>query len=167
MQSSNSNAAPDVIERVPDAPMDCAAALSDDALAASGLVKVAAYIRTKSSANATRVRKSRQKAADAGVRQLNVVVPLAAHAAMKAIAKDLQQGASLADVLTAAIAAAAPKPTAVPATATTQPEPLTHAKPAVAAPAPPPLPRPFELEAAGLSRLKGWRRLLARLLGLL
>lgn len=155
---TNPTEAPEYVEHIPDAPFDCANALSDDSLASGGLVRVSAFMRTKASANAARVKKAREKAADTGVRQLNVVVPLAAHAAMKAIAKDLQAGGLLGDVLKAALALEAPAsklaevPGAAPASASPSETParLRHSEPA----------------AARLASLKGWRLLLARLLGL-
>ena len=155
---TNPTEAPAYVEHIPDAPLDCAAILSDDSLASGGLVRVSAFMRTKASANAARVKKSREKAADTGVRQLNVVVPLAAHAAMKAIAKDLQAGVSLGDVLKAALAleasepvpARAPGSTSASAQPARAPERLRHAEPAT----------------ARLASLKGWCLALARLLGL-
>lgn len=91
------------IDDVPESPIDDASVLSDEALTAGGLVPVTAFVRTRSSANASRLKKSRAKAADAGLRQLNVVVPVAAHAAVKAMARELQAGAALHDVLQAAL----------------------------------------------------------------
>lgn len=77
------------------------AGLSDDELKANGLAKVYAFVRTEASASACRARKARQKAADDGSRQVNVVIPIAAHRAIKAMAKELQGGASVVDALTA------------------------------------------------------------------
>lgn len=91
------------LDEVPESPIDADAVLSDEALAAGGLVPVAAFMRTRSSANASRLKKSRAKAADAGLRQLNVVVPVAAHAAVKALAKELQAGVALHEALQAAL----------------------------------------------------------------
>ena len=48
------------------------AVLTDDQLSAGGLVKVETYIRTKSSAAATRKAAQREREAAAGVRQLNL-----------------------------------------------------------------------------------------------
>lgn len=155
---TNPTGAPEYVEHIPDTPFDCANALSDDSLASGGLVRVSAFMRTKASANAARVKKAREKAADTGVRQLNVVVPLAAHATMKAIAKDLQAGGSLSDVLKAAIAleGPAPKPAVV----------QGAASPAAMPARTPERPQHAELVAARLASLKGWRLLLARLVGL-
>jgi hypothetical protein len=92
-----------LLDEVPESSIDAAAVLSDEDLAAGGLVPVAAFMRTRSSANASRLKKSRAKADAAGLRQLNVVVPVAAHAAIKAMARELQAGAALHDVLQAAL----------------------------------------------------------------
>ena len=66
--------------------------LSDNALAEVGLVKVSAFIRNKQSANAKRVQRAREKNAASGMRQVNVVVPTAAHETIKEIANQLQTG---------------------------------------------------------------------------
>ena len=158
---TNPTEAPDYVEHIPDAPLDCANTLSDDTLAAGGLVRVSAFMRTNSSANAARVKKSREKlAADTGVKQLNVVVPLLAHAAMKTIAKNLQAGGSLGDVLKAALALEAPTPKRVetPGAAPSPASLLPSTTPARL--------RHAELAAARLASLKGWRLLLAWLMGL-
>ncbi|MCE4558256.1 hypothetical protein [Pelomonas cellulosilytica] len=91
------------IDEVPESPIDAAAVLPDEALAAGGLVPVAAFMRTRSSANASRLKKSRPKADVAGLLQLNVVVPVPGHAAIKAMARELQAGAALHDVLQATL----------------------------------------------------------------
>lgn len=158
---SHPSQSPEFVEHIADLPIDCGSILSDDALSAGGLVRVNAFMRTKSSANAARVKKSRAKATENGVGQLNVVVPLAAHAALKAIAKDLQDGAELWEVLKAALAVEAQvlKPIGPPDSARhseQQALPLPHSRA-----------QALELAVARLARLWGWRRLLARLFGLL
>ena len=52
---------PDHIEDVIESPTNPDKVLTDDALAAGGLVKVNAFMRTKSSAGALRVQKHRDK----------------------------------------------------------------------------------------------------------
>lgn len=83
--------------------------LSDEALSAGGLARVYAFVRKEESANisanAERAKRARQKAAVAGAGQLNVVVPLAAHRVIKTMAKALQTGDSLPEVLTSLLAA--------------------------------------------------------------
>jgi hypothetical protein len=89
------------------APPCPAIGLTDEELTAHGLVKIQAYTRTTSGAtgSATRAKRAREKAAASGARQLNVTAPLAAHPALRAIAKDLQAGSALCDVLRGALTA--------------------------------------------------------------
>lgn len=81
------------------------ATLSDEALSAGGLAKVYAFVRKEYGPNAVRSERARQKATQAGSGQLNVVVPLAAHRVVKAMAKELQKGAPVTEALTALLAA--------------------------------------------------------------
>lgn len=75
--------------------------LSDDELAAHGFVKIQAFTRAPSSltGSATRSKRAREKAAASGARQLNVTAPLEAHPLLRDIAKELQAGSTLSDVL--------------------------------------------------------------------
>ena len=66
--------------------------LTDDALSAAGMVKVAAFVRSDSTAQAKRTNKHRKRCAEAGLRQLNVVAPESAHPTIKAIAEQLRTG---------------------------------------------------------------------------
>lgn len=138
------------IDDVRDQPIDCNAALSDEALATSGLVRVSAYVRTRSSANALRIKKARQRAAADGLRQLNVVVPIEAHAAIRAFVKDLQAGSGVVDAAKALLVgeSAAGTPDVV--------VQLVDVKRAAV----------LERLAAQLAGLSGWRRWFARLAGL-
>lgn len=139
------------IDDIRSQPIGCNAPLSEAALASGGLVKVSAYLRTRSSANALRVQKSRQRAASDGLRQLNVVVPVEAHAAIKAFAKGLQGGSSIADaakaLLSGELAAGAPGAT-------------VYGEDAQQAAA-------LERLAVRLARMRGWRRWIARWMGLI
>lgn len=65
---------------------------TDDELSKSGLVKVNAFVRTKQSKNALRVKKSKEKKAEQGFKQLNVVVPEAYRDSFKVLAKRLCDG---------------------------------------------------------------------------
>lgn len=125
--------------------------LSDDALTAAGLRRVSAFIRTEKSANAKRIIKSRDAAAQSGMRQVNVRAPSEQHDVLKSFAKELQavQGARVAleNLLSAEVRKTDPS-------AVVQ---ITNQK-------------ALEAEARAIRRLntiKGWRRLLAKLLGLL
>jgi hypothetical protein len=75
--------------------------LSDEELTARGLIKIQAFARATQSVtgSATRTKRAREKSAASGARQLNVVAPVVAHSALRVIAKDLQLGLSLSDVL--------------------------------------------------------------------
>jgi hypothetical protein len=79
--------------------------LSDDELAEHGLVNIQAFVRATSlpTSSATRAKRMRDVAASAGAKQLNVVVPLQAHTTMRDIAKSLQAGSLLTDVLRVAL----------------------------------------------------------------
>lgn len=88
------NQKPQQVEGVGDQPIADAANLPDDVLAAGGLVKIDAYMRTQTSPNAKRVKRAREKAGDNGMRQVNVVAPLTAHGAIKGLAKELSGGSS-------------------------------------------------------------------------
>ena len=71
---------PEYIENIPNTPANPDAVLDNDALETGGLVRVSAWMRTKSSANALRVKKH-QKRAEAGElgeprKQLNIQAPV-------------------------------------------------------------------------------------------
>lgn len=110
--------------------------LTDAALAAGGMQKVTAYVRTAQSANALRKQRAREKAEQQGLKQLNIQLPVQMHQTLKDIAQELQQSddvvAALQNVL-----AKLPHPKAVP------------------------VPAPV---ARKVGHLRGWRGLLARLL---
>ncbi len=69
--------------------------LTDDQLEKGGLSQVRAFVRTKASANALRVKKYREKAAESGLQQLNVTVPAEAKDVIKDLAKRASQGEDL------------------------------------------------------------------------
>ncbi len=127
--------------------------LTDEDLIAGGFHKVQAFTRSKTSAtaNAARSKRARQKASDKGLSQLNVLAPTTAHAAMKAIAKELQAGQPMTDALQSCLLAAVQlnDPTATIRV-------MTGLEAAA-----------VETVAAKLLKLKGWRLWLARLFGLL
>lgn len=61
--------------------------LSDQALAAGGLVPVQTWMRTSTSPNAKRVKKSRERRREEGIQQLNLEVPTEIHGTLRAVAK--------------------------------------------------------------------------------
>ncbi len=75
--------------------------LTDDELAARGMIKIQAYARdsTAKSDNAIRAKRAREKSQASGAGQLNVIVPVVAHETLRRIAKDLQHGAELSEIL--------------------------------------------------------------------
>lgn len=90
---------PDHIEDVIESPTSPDNVLTDDALAAGGLVKVNAFMRTKSSAGALRVQKHRDKMEAEGVKQINVQASEEARQAIKTIAARTGEGEKLENVL--------------------------------------------------------------------
>lgn len=74
-------------------------ALSDDELSAHGLQKTTAFVRREPSASARRSRRAREKSEADGIRQVNLRLPEQVHAAMKELAREMQQGASFAEAL--------------------------------------------------------------------
>lgn len=75
-----------------NAPIEAETILTDDALTRGGLVKVEAFIRTKTSAAAARKAKQRESQKKAGMKQINVTVPVEVHDKIKAIAKACAEG---------------------------------------------------------------------------
>jgi len=78
---------------------DPSAVLTDDQLQAGGLRPVKAFVRTRVSRNAMRVKKHREKAAQEGLEQVNVVAPPDAREVVKLIAKRTAAGEPLEAVL--------------------------------------------------------------------
>lgn len=80
--------------------------LTDDQLEAGGLVEVRAWVRSKASANALRQQRKREKQAEAGRAQVNVVVPEECKEPLKELAAALASGQIDADQVRAMIAGA-------------------------------------------------------------
>lgn len=125
--------------------------MSDDALSAAGLKRINAYVRQEESANAARVRRAREKAATAGVQQLNVFAPAAAREVIKKVAADLRDGCDLRFALEQALSAEAQK---------TDPLAVVRVAPAYVL-------RNEEKLVQRLRSLRGWQRVLAKLLRLI
>jgi len=66
--------------------------LSDRALEEAGLVKTSAFVRTKKSKNALRVKKHKEKKAAKGIKQVNVEIPEASRDVFKEFAKKVTAG---------------------------------------------------------------------------
>ena len=125
--------------------------LSDDALASGGLRKVAAFVRTAPSANAKRVKKAREKAVESGKRQINVMVPATAHGAIRGLAKELNEGVNYRNALERLLLAESKSG-----------DPLSVVRVVNAQEV-----SALENLARRVNNFSGWRRLLARFLGLL
>ena len=108
------------------------AELTDEQLAAAGLVRKMAYVKEKQkSGNAKRVEKHREKQRAEGVKQMNIVAPAGARDAIKLIADRTRSGEDLGQVLASLLPAQPERPVepqertveAVPTV--TVPQPLT------------------------------------------
>lgn len=82
-----------------DQPIDVQAILTDDQLERGGLVKVEAFIRTKTSAAAARKAAQRERDTDAGLRQVNIKTTEETGSALKSIAAEVGRGATLVDAI--------------------------------------------------------------------
>lgn len=78
--------------------------LNDEELENIGIVKTSAYVRTRQSKNALRVRKSRDKKEEQGLRQLNVEVLDEHREDIKALVKSLEDGRTLAEAVKSVLA---------------------------------------------------------------
>lgn len=125
--------------------------MSDDALSAAGLKRISAYVRREESANAARVRRTREKSAAAGTQQLNVVAPAAAREVIKKMASDLREGCDMRLALEQALSAEAQK---------TDPLAVVRVAPAYVF-------RNEERMVQRLRSLNGWQKFLAKLLRLI
>lgn len=64
------------VEDLKENPVDSSGALTDEQLKDGGLVPVNAFMRTRASKNALRVRKCKKNAEAEGVKQINVQAPV-------------------------------------------------------------------------------------------
>ncbi len=78
-----------------DAPIAADAILTDQQLERGGLVKVEAYMRTRTSAAAARKAKQRERQATEGLKTITLVAPTAANEPLRQIAKACSEGKSL------------------------------------------------------------------------
>lgn len=125
--------------------------LPDDALAAAGLKKVTAFVRVDPKGQAERAKKIREKRALGGVAQLNVLAPVSCHQTIKSVAKAFQSSGDvqpvLEQLLTSELRAKNPDALVVVTTSARQ--------------------KVLENLERRLSRLTGFRKFIARLLGML
>ena len=125
--------------------------LTDDELTAGGLRKISAFVHAERSPNAERVKRARKKLTDSGVAQVNVLAPAEAHNTIKAVAKALQTTKSVQrvfeDLLTSEVRATNPDSIII----------ITTKRDSAA----------LQGLAHRLSHLSGFRRFIARLIGLI
>jgi uroporphyrinogen-III synthase len=120
-------------------------ALTDEQLHEAGLAKVEAFIRTKSSAAAIRKARQRQKEKAEGLKQVNVTAPQDVKPILQLIAKECSEGKKLEDVLIKALSS-------VTSHGLDTLDDLTKRK--------------IEIGEKVLS-LKGWKKLIARIIGII
>ena len=98
---------PSHIEQLDDQnkPIDADAILTDDQLERGGLVKVEAFMRTRTSAAAARKAKQRDRDASEGLRQINIKTTEEAGQALKSIAAEIGRGATMVDAVVKAVPA--------------------------------------------------------------
>lgn len=144
-----------------DGPIAADAILTDQQLERSGLVKVEAFMRTRTSAAAARKAKQREKQEATGLKQTNLIAPVAVHEPLRAIAKTCTEGKSIED----AIKIAVPSVTS-PALVTPEPKTITVEKIIEVEKIDPDTER---LAAIGrrVQALQGWKRRIAHLLKLI
>ena len=87
------------IDEVKDAPIDADSILTDDQLGRAGLVKIEAFVRTKTSAAAGRKAKQRAKEKAEGIQTVTLTVPTAAKEQLKAVAAEVASGKSLVEAV--------------------------------------------------------------------
>lgn len=91
------------LDEVKDAPIDSADILTDEQLGRGGLVKIEAFVRTKTSAAASRKAKQREAQKAEGMGQVNLTVPLEKKEQLKEVAAELASGKSLIEALQKAL----------------------------------------------------------------
>lgn len=80
------------IEDVENSGTEITTSISDSELESAGLIKTSAFIRSKKSKNALRVKKHKDKKAQDGIKQVNIEIPEHQKDAIKILAKELCKG---------------------------------------------------------------------------
>lgn len=83
------------LDEVKDSPIDATDILTDEQLGRGGLVKIEAFVRTKTSAAASRKAKQRETQKAEGIHTITLTVPAAAKEQLKAVAAEVASGKSL------------------------------------------------------------------------
>lgn len=135
---------PKFIEQIIEQAIDADQVLSDEQLERGGLVRVEAFMRTKTSAAAARKAKQRETQEAAGIKQANIVAPAAVVETLKHIAKACATG----DTIEKAILANVPTVTSH-VLVTPDPELATLAE-----------------IGRKVKALTGWKRMIAKTIGI-
>lgn len=86
-----------------DKPIDAEAILTDEQLERGGLVKVEAFMRTRTSGAAARKAKQRDRDESDGLRQVNIKTNDETGIVLKSIAAEIGRGATLVDAIVKAV----------------------------------------------------------------
>ncbi len=89
------------VEDVENVASDVHETLTDSELEQAGLIKTSAYVRSKKSKNALRVKKHKEKKAEQGIKQVNIEIPEHHKETVKKLAKELCTGKDLKQALLA------------------------------------------------------------------
>lgn len=87
------------LDEVKDSPIDAADILTDEQLGRGGLVKIEAFVRTKTSAAASRKAKQREIQKAEGIHTVTLTVPEAAKKQLQAVAAEMSSGKSLVEAV--------------------------------------------------------------------
>ena len=87
------------IDELKDAPIDADSILTDDQLGRAGLIKIEAFVRTKTSAAALRKAKQREHQKAEGIHTVTLTVPVEAKEQLKAVAAEIASGKNLVDAV--------------------------------------------------------------------
>lgn len=87
------------IEEVKEAPIDADSILTDEQLQRGGLVKIEAFVRTKTSAAASRKAKQRAREKAEGIQTVTLTVPAEAKAQLKAITAEIANGKTVTEAI--------------------------------------------------------------------
>lgn len=82
-----------------DAPIAADSILTDQQLERGGLVKIEAFMRTRTSTAAARKAKQREKQATEGLKTITLVAPVAANEPLRQIAKACSEGKSIEEAI--------------------------------------------------------------------
>lgn len=142
-----------------DKPIDADAILTDEQLERGGLVKVEAFMRTRTSAAAARKAKQRERDESEGLKQVNIKATEEVGATLKSIAAEIGRGATLVDAIVKTVPSVTSHALVTPKPEIIEVEKLVEVS------------NPETERLAEIGRkaeaLKGWRRMIAKAIGLI